>query len=284
MATVVASAYAGRVAADGAQGSSGIIVAKSALYAEVYDPLAAAWFSALAAADGTRWLLAEAASHTLLDNLDRANALFHDLVDRSLDELGERRDRILAVVREHSAHVLWEGQQVPAPGATSLAAYLLPLRHKLKRNISLGAVEAVICLESGLRYCRSEPRLARHDPLDVLGRSRQLYGSLAYLHDEQEMTRLEHLTGVPGYLRYPEVGFREVIVEGAYAIPPQRFRTVTGGGPPRIRFARLPAHRAPLTGPTLRCPAQRIKPETGGDVLNDVLWDLLVELYRRSRA
>jgi hypothetical protein len=114
----------------------------------------------------------------------------------------------------------------------------------------------------------------------LLLRSRHLYASLAVLHDEQEIAWLHFLAGVQGFLRYPETDFTDVL-EGRLTIRADRF--VVAGTPtePKLRF-----HRTvdPLPTPdTLvrQCPAQRLR-TAAGQPYNDVLWDLLVAIYRET--
>jgi hypothetical protein len=152
----------------------------------------------------------------------------------------------------------------------------------MKRNISLGVIEALICLESAYHFGRDKLGLTGDALAETLRRSRQLYGSLALLHDEQEMARLTFLTGRAGYLMYPEVDFPDVI-GGDIRIPFDKFAETGPVEARRLRFVTPPVHDAVLDSPTKRCPAHRFRSDRQPELtLNDVLWDLLIDIYRRS--
>jgi hypothetical protein len=178
--------------------------------------------------------------------------------------------------------VWWMGYMTPGPeaGPEELRA---SLGGKLKRNISLGVVEALICLESAYHYCRQAPLHLTGEALAAtLRRSRQLYASLALLHDEQERERLTFLTGIEGYLTYPTVDYHHVI-GGQVRVPPDKFLVAGTAEEPRVRFVIPPLHSAVLDSPTKRCPAHRLRSAQHPEMaLNDVLWDLLIEIYRQS--
>lgn len=282
---------------------------KDVLYDQVYDPLTRIWFRELEDSLERKELLAEAPKHDLLENLLRLDEVFRVCVDRSLDSLGAKADdilgtmdthRIVEKVGDHRQHVMWANEEVPEEGAGP-EQIRASLSHKLKRNISLGALEAVICLESALEYGRDKLGLTGDVLADTLRRSRQLYGSLAYLHDEQEWARLKFLTNKSGYLRYTDgavkvqgqgdghgaapVSYKQVIVDREYQIPFDKFVVIGSPEALRLRFVSAPAQPDPasLDSPIKRCPAQRLRRAEGAtEVLNDVLWDLLIDIYRLS--
>ncbi|GHJ45944.1 hypothetical protein Cs7R123_32860 [Catellatospora sp. TT07R-123] len=255
---------------------------KDILYREVYDPFTATWFRELAASPERKDLLGRVGPGDALTGLNRMNEMFRDLVDASLRELGPRLDGMLGLVATHCDEVTWAGQRVPPPGA-SPEQLLASLTHKLKRNISLGAVEAVICLESALRYGRDVVGLSG-DPLrELLRGSRQLYKALAYVHDDQEKTRFEFLTGTTGFLAYPDATFEHVLLHGRYRIPADKFVLIGAGGERRLRFVPLPPHTEPLATPVKRCPAERLRGIVDEHpTLNAALWDLVIDIYDRS--
>ncbi len=260
---------------------------KHRLYDGVYDPLTEAWFAALAVSPDVPRLLREATEHPLLVNLRRLDDLFRRLVDECIGQQHEKvlHDTLTTVARHRDA-VTWMGYMVPAPDAT-LAEIKSSLSHKLKRNISLGAVEALICLESAYAYGRDELHLGGAALADTLRRSSQLYASLAVLHDEQERERLTELTGVEGFLEYPEVDYHDVVPDEAgerrVRIAPDKFTTTGSGDELRIKLVITPVRRDTLSSPVKRCPAHRLpSPKTPGHNLNDDLWDLLIRIYERS--
>jgi len=255
---------------------------KDVLYNGVYDPLTIAWFAALAESTEPADLLAEAPRHDLVTNLLRFNDLFHRLVDISLNGMHQKEvDDIVAIVKKYRNNVQWMGHNEPGLD-TDDDGIRASLSDKLKRNISLGVIEALICLESAYIYCDKELGLTGELLAETLRRSRQLYASLALLHDDQERERLTELTGVSGYLEYPKINYHNVI-NGDITIAVDKFLATGSGNWLRLRFVSAPIPAIPLDSPTKRCPAHRFRSSEQPELmLNDVLWDLLIEIYRGS--
>lgn len=255
---------------------------KDALYDEVYEPLTVAWFDEFEHSKRRAEILAEAPRHHLLHNLDELNSLLHELVDACFDALGTKLHYMLAVVRRHREHVLWEEQMIPTVSAMD-EQVKAALSHKVKRNISMGAVEIVICLEAAVAFGKQQLGLCGRPLAGMLKRSGQLGSSLALLHDEQEQHRLRALTGEEGYLKYPEVSFADVIEGGRYRIPPQMFVAVGSGDGVRLRFVSLRVQPGPFDTPIRRCPAYSFPdPEDSSLPLNEDLWRLIVDIYQAS--
>ncbi len=253
---------------------------KDVLYDGAYDPLTRAWFDALAISPERGQLLAEASAYGLLDTLIRFNELCYELVDVSLAGLYEQRDEIVAIVSRHRAHVMWQGHMAPGldAGADEIS---VSLSEKMKRNISLGVIEALICLESAYHFCRDTLKLHGDSLSGALMRSRQLYASLAVLHDEQERVRLLALTGIDS-LVYPAVDYQDVI-DGTVRIPADKFVVAGTADAPRVKFVTTPVHDVALDSPVRRCPAHRFRSSENADLtLNDVLWNLLIDIYQRA--
>jgi len=249
------------------------------LYDEVYDPFTAAWIVELDGCERLTELLAEAGRFDVLRNLNELNAMFHVLVDRCLDGLGDRTTDMMAVVRKHRKHVLWEGQFTPRVFATD-QEIRAAISNKIKRNISMGAVEAVICLEGAVAFGTDKLGLSGQALMQVMKRSLQLCASLAFLHDEQERHRLRFLTGEHGYLKYPDVTFVDVISGGRYHISAEKYEAVGADDALQLRFVGNRPHPGPFDSPTRRCPAQRLRGRDG--VLNETLWRVLVDIYHLS--
>jgi hypothetical protein len=154
------------------------------------------------------------------------------------------------------------------------------LLDKLKRNVSLGVIEALICMESARRYGQAGLALTGEELERLLRRSRNLYASLAVLHDDQEQLRLRALVGTGQGVAYPRTDFPDVL-NGAVVVPPDRLVVTGRDDGLRLRF--VSAHLPVIAGsPTKRCPAQRFHTPDGACLLNDSLWDLLIDVYRRS--
>ncbi|MBF9133103.1 hypothetical protein I0C86_29685 [Plantactinospora sp. S1510] len=252
---------------------------KAALYLEVYTPLVEAWFEALRASTALTELRGAAPDRDLVDNLQRLDLLFRDLVDGLFDRPGAVLDHSMAVVAEHRDAVVWEDQMVPSTGAGA-AELAASLRHKFKRNISLAMLEALICLESALAYGRDAVGLSGQALETTLRASTPLLASLSVLHDEQEMVRMRHLTGDPREIQHPRFTVAD-IAGGAFRIAPDKFRIVGPEDQRKIRFASVPPSRLVPSTPTMKCPAHQLTNENG-QRLNDELWDLLVDIYRLS--
>ena len=255
---------------------------KHILYDEAYDPVTIAWFEALAASPEVDRLLDAAPHQDLVVTLQAFNALFHRLVDTAFVSLRERAEDVVAIADKHRADVLWAGHMTPLPD-DGPAAIRTAFGHKLKRNVSLGVIEALICLESAYTYARFDLGLTGETLAATLQRSRQLYASLALLHDEQEKVRLNFLTGTTGHLTYPQVDYPDVIGHAIH-IPADKFVV---SGPPearRIKFVSAPVQHITLDSPIKRCPAHRIRGEYNDEMtpLNDILWNLLLTIYRRA--
>jgi hypothetical protein len=252
---------------------------KELLYAEVYDPLVMVWFDQLRSAMAVELLLCEAPTRDVVDNLERLDALFHELVDSDAVRAAATSERISQTVTTHRDHMLWEDQMAPGPDAGP-AEVMASFRHKLKRNISLAALEAVICLHSALRYARQELHLGGDELEATLRRSTVLAASLAALHDEREKVRMQYLTGSTEEIMYPAVGFADVVA-GRFAIGADMFTTVGLKGQLKIRFRRSPQDKLTLPSPTMMCPAQRLD-DARGEPLNNYFWGLLVDVYKFS--
>lgn len=252
---------------------------KDVLYDKVYDPVTRAWFVELDHYPRLTELLDEAPRFDLLRNLNELNSLFHEVVDRCFDNLGPRADSMVEVVRRYRKHVLWEGQMTPGLFAGN-KKIIAAISNKIKRNISMGAVEAVICLEGAIAYGKDKLGLDGQALAEVMKRSLQLCASLALLHDEQEQHRLQFLTGEDGYLKYPDVSFDHVILGGRYKISTAKYEDLGSDDNLQLKFVGNRAHPGPFTSPIRRCPAQRLSHQ--GKVLNEKLWHLLVEIYHLS--
>jgi hypothetical protein len=253
---------------------------KVSLYEHVYDPLVTAWFAALGASPELKLLLDCVPERDLVTNLrafnDLCYALMEDCVSRQADNGGE----LITTVNELHDHVLWADHQVPDPDAGP-DALMLSICEKMKRNLSMGVIEALICLESACRFGRSHLKLDGSALTRVLLRSRQLYTSLSALHDEQEKIRLMFLTGINGYLSYPEHNYAAV-AEGHLTIEADKFIVVGSGDDLRLRFVTSPVSAAILDSPALRCPAHRLRSDVEPDkTINDILWRLLIDIYQR---
>ncbi len=255
---------------------------KTELYREVYDPITRDWFVALGRAQSRLDdILAEAGKDGVLTTLERMNVLFHELVIEVLpDRRDPAQDRILDVVRRLSKSVLWVEHSPPRINAKT-DNVLNALRHKIQRNVSLGTVEALICLESARQYGRVKLELRGEALAALLERSRQLYTSLAVLHDEQEKERLHFLAGVQGHLAYPDTDYHHV-TSGLVRIGFDKFVEVDSPAGLRLRWVSEPVPPSTPDSPVLRCPAQRLREGGSGRPLNDTLWDLLIDVYRRA--
>jgi hypothetical protein len=187
---------------------------------------------------------------------------------------------MLAVVRRYRDNVLWEDQMIPAFDAKD-EEVREALSHKIKRNISMGAVEVVICLEAATAFCKDRLGLKGEPLANALKLSGQLAASLALIHDEQEQHRLQALTGEDGYLKYPEVTFADVIEGGRYRIPPEMFVAVDSDAGPRLRFVTLRLKPGPFETPVRRCPAYT-RANRDRLPLNDDLWRVIVDIYHLS--
>jgi hypothetical protein len=253
---------------------------KVALYDHVYDPLAAAWFSALLAAPELKLLLDHVPEHDLVVSLEAFNDLCHVVMEDCVNQRAADADDFMATIGMFHAHVLWAEHRAPDPDAGP-AALAQSICEKMKRNLSMGVIEALVCLESAYRFGRDRLGLRGTALLQVLLRSRQLYMSLSALHDEQEKIRLMFLTGITGYLAYPEHDYAAVI-DGALTIAPDKFVVVGSGDDLRLRFVAYPVAAVLLDSPALRCPAHRLRSDAEPDeALNDVLWRLLIDIYER---
>lgn len=255
---------------------------KDVLYDQVYDLITPAWFSELMGSPQRKHLLDTAGDRDTAATLVALNEVFHDAVDASMASLGEKKTAdIIAVIGRYREYVGWDDQLIPGPGAgqDELRESFI---YKIKRNISLGAVVALICLESATRYARTVLGLAGEPLADLLRRSRQLYSSLALLHDDHEHHRMAVLTGITDYPAYPSTDYADVL-DGRYHIAADKFVVVGSGEDARLRFVSTPAYRLPLNGPIKRCPAHRATGDhDDGTVPNDALWDLLIDVYAQS--
>jgi hypothetical protein len=249
---------------------------KRALYAKVYIPLTIRWFEALEMSPAKNELLAAAETRELVDTLQAFNAICRERVDELLDH-----DMVRAAHELHQA-ILWVGDETPGPDPT-LAQIRASLADKLRRNISLGILEAVLCLESGYHFARETLGLTGKELRQTLQDSRQLYASLAVLHDLQERQRLSFLTGREGYLEYPAVNYPDII-SGHIRISADKFLSSMHTDGVRLRFVSYPVDRIDPadSGPTMRCPAHQASQGFYGGTYNDVLWDLLIDIYQRS--
>jgi len=259
---------------DGAQN----VRPKDVLYARVYDPLTREWFAALDRSAEAADLVRAASDRGVLETMLDLNKVFHGLVDEVLSHPQVDSATMIATTKEHQEHVLWVGHAAPLPDADQDE-----VRHslgaKMKRNISLGVVEALICLQSG--YNCGQAKGFSGDRLEgLLRRSRQLYASLAILHDDQEQVRLQQLAGITGFLMYPDTDYADAL-DGTVTIGPEHFQLAGTREEPRLRFKTSPVPMPPVDSPIKRCPAQRLK-AADGRPLNDGLWDLLIDVYRSA--
>jgi hypothetical protein len=254
---------------------------KDVLYENVYDPLTVAWFTALAESPDVERLLSTASDYDLLSNLQRFNTLFQQLVDVTFVEVCEKGPDVLSLAYQYREGVLWVGNEDPGH-EPDIDEFRSALGHKAKRNIILGIVEALLCLESAYTYAHEALRLRGEDLAGTLQRSRQLCSSLAMLHDEQEQVRLTFLTGMKDFLKYPEVDYPDVLDHSVH-IPAEKFMVTGPAGSRSLKFVSVPLGRVKMDSPAKRCPAHRFSSGTHVDLkLSDVLWNLLIDLYRAS--
>lgn len=254
---------------------------KHALYAHVYEPLTLAWFREFDRARDGQIGDILAKPDPLLAMLLNLNQLFHDLVGRAVDRLDEvELNRMVAIVRRYNAEVMWMGYRAPADYTfdsirTSLIA-------KLQRNISMGVIEAVLCLEAACRFAaESDPERRGRRLRGLLERSRQLYVSLAVLHDSHEQERFRELTGADDFLKYPATDYHHVLA-GDVAIASRHLVEVGERDERSLRFRTAPRRSRIGASPVKKCPAQRLRiGGHGSPPLNDRLWDLLIEAYDR---
>jgi hypothetical protein len=249
---------------------------KRLLYEEVYRPFVAGWFALFAGSRDQEDLVRRAGERGLLGSLQRLNELGRGAVDGLLD------DGLVANAYTWREAILWVGDEGPGPDPT-LGRFRVSLANKLRRNLSLGVLEAVLCLQSACGFARADRGLRGDDLARTLLGSRQLYSSLAALHDRQECARLTFLTGLDGCLEYPATDFAD-IVAGRLRIASDKFAWVETAEVPRLRFVPHRAGRVDeeSSGPTMRCPAQRVSGIVPDLTYNDVLWNLLIEIYRHS--
>nr|MDT0662275.1 hypothetical protein [Micromonospora sp. DSM 115978] len=252
---------------------------KVVLYDVVYDPLVVAWFTELRESPELARLLREAPTRDVVQNLERLDAIFHHLVDAGSVRRTAAAEHVAATLEEHRDHLIWEGQMPPAPDA-SRDELMASFRHKLRRNISLAALEALICLESAIRYARDTLGLSGPELTATVRRSTMLAASLAALHDLREKTRMHHLIGSTEEIMYPNVGYADV-VGGRYRIDDDKFTVIGPPGGQKLRFRKGPPDATVLDSPTIMCPAQRID-NAHGEPLNNEFWYLLVDVYRAS--
>jgi hypothetical protein len=254
---------------------------KRVLYGNVYVPVTVGWFAALQASPRKDELLAHAGDRGLLETLRLFDELCRGLVDPLVT------DDMVAVAYELREAILWmdgDWAHIEDPGPDpSVAQISASLVAKLRRNISLGVLEAVLCLESACRYAQRELHLRGDELRRTLLGSRQLYAGLAVLHDKQERERLSFLTGIDGYLEYPAVDHHHIL-DGELCIPSDKFVALPTADGMRIRFVRNQVSRIDeaVDGPTMRCPAHRPSPADPDLTYNDILWNLLIEIYQRS--
>jgi hypothetical protein len=249
---------------------------KRLLYEEVYLPFVAGWFALFEGSRNKQDLIRRAGERGLLGSLQRLNDLGRGAVDGLLD------DGLLATAYEWHEAILWVGDEGPGPDPT-LGRFRVSLANKLRRNLSLGVLEAVLCLQSACEFARADRGLRGDDLARTLLGSRQLYSSLAALHDQQECARLTFLTGRDGCLAYPDTDFADVVA-GRLRIAFDKFAWIETAEGPRLRFV---PHRVDRVdeesgGPTMRCPAQRVSGIAPDLTYNDVLWNVLIEIYRHS--
>jgi hypothetical protein len=249
--------------------------AKLALYADVYDPFTVNGFIALGRSNDKADILAKAHDRGLDATIQSFNDLFRRVATDSLAEVGPAL--MVARVQELHQYVFWSGDEDPGDAPNPVAVHG-SLVAKLQRNISLGLLETILCLESGYHFAHDVLGLTGADLAATLKRSRQLYGSLAVLHDNDERERVAWLTGRSEPIEYPEVGFSDVI-SGEVRIPFDKFLTGGTPGPPQLRFVRAPFKTIKQSSPTMRCPAHRNGP--GDRTWTDSMWHTLIEIYDR---
>jgi len=253
---------------------------KDQLYRDVYDPLTVAWFDAMRGCPEAVAVVDDARTVGLAETLVRLNDIGHWLVDGVLARMDPKNAADMQdTMMRYRDEVLWVDHEAPEPEPAAIRA---ALAHKFKRNASLGVIEALICLESAYTLGRERLGLSGKDLSDMIRRSRQLYASLAVLHDDQDGARLAYLTGITGHLRYPDIGYADVL-EHRLHVPAERFMVREGPDGVRLRFAAVPVRDVALTSPVKRCPAHRA-PRGDGRTgsLNDELWDLLIHVYTKA--
>jgi hypothetical protein len=248
--------------------------AKRAIYSTIYHPVTDRLFEQLRSPSMRGPVLAAAAGG-VLPALDELNGRCHRQVGELVD------DAMVTAAMRLRRDVLWVGAEAPAVSASrdDIRASLVA---KLRRNASLGFVEATLCLDSAYHAARDRLRLRGPALRETLRRSRTLCRSLAALHDVQERQRLSYLTGREGYLEYPAVDYADV-VEGRFRIPADRF-VATNGEQPRLRFVSRSAGPVDTRrhGPTMRCPALRMSVPDAAAPHTDALWDLLIDIYQHA--
>jgi hypothetical protein len=250
--------------------------AKQILYTEVYSPFTRSWFAALHRSKEKQALILDAHDRGLTATVERFNELFHELADVALHEAGTAT--LLEVVKRHKEHVLWVGDEDPgdSPGDRAIHDSMVA---KLYRNISLGVLEALLCLESAYVFL-SEVRGMRGQELSAaLRRSKALYGSLAVLHDADERERVMWLTGRNEAVEFPQVSFDDIFT-GRVRISADKFMISDSANPPRLRFVKVATGEITHSTPTMRCPAHRAAPD--GGTYNDSMWHLLIDIYQHA--
>jgi hypothetical protein len=80
---------------------------------------------------------------------------------------------------------------------------------------------------------------------------------------------------------YPNVDYHDAIA-GRVGIPADRFVVTGPQEARRLRFVAAPVHDVALSSPVRRCPAHRFRSADPEFTLNDVLWNLLIDIYRRA--
>jgi hypothetical protein len=248
--------------------------AKVELYRQVYEPFAIRWFAAFEDSPERKLLLEDAREQELVVTITAFNVLFHRLAAEALDG----PDAMIEVVLANHRHVLWVGDEGPgeSPDSDSVRRSLTA---KLQRNISLGVLEALLCLESAYRFGHDHAGLRGDELAGVLRRSRSLYGSLAVLHDDDERRRIGDLTGRTEAIEFPAVGFADVLT-GRLRIPAGQFKIAGGPNAVLLRYVGDAERAGTHSTPTMRCPAHRPAPH--GGTYNDSLWALLIDLYRQA--
>ena len=146
----------------------------------------------------------------------------------------------------------------------------------------MGVIEAVLCLEAACRFALEvDPRRRGRELKELLLRSRQLYVSLAVLHDNHEQERYRALTGADDFLKYPDTNYHHVL-DGTIAIASTHLMEVDEHGVLSLKLRTTPRKARLGESPVKKCPAQKLRVAgPASPPLNDRLWDLLIEVYDR---